>query len=137
MWREAIFLLVFGVTALVLVPACAEAAPVPSNPAGWDQEEPLDKPVRIGGAGPPQQRIAVGSILRTKKEEKTGREEEKEAEGYLLELERQRDTLVGDFFGINITARRYDMVFDRLGYIRYRIKQVDEEILRVKAFLRH
>ncbi|MDH7513019.1 MAG: hypothetical protein QHH14_08745 [Clostridiales bacterium] len=84
-----------------------------------------------------------GGIERAEKREKEEKFTEKElrslrgAKEYLRELEKQRDILVGDFFGLNITARRYDLVFDRLGYIRYRIKQVDEEIARVKAFLRH
>lgn len=55
-----------------------------------------------------------------------------EAEEYLEKLLKQRNILVGDFFGINQTAYRYALVFDRLGYIRYRIVQTDREIKAIK-----
>ncbi|KPJ67743.1 hypothetical protein AMJ44_07150 [candidate division WOR-1 bacterium DG_54_3] len=55
-----------------------------------------------------------------------------EAEKYLEKLLKQRNILVGDFFGINQTAYRYALVFDRLGYIRYRIFQIDKEIKMTK-----
>jgi hypothetical protein len=55
-----------------------------------------------------------------------------EAEKYLERLMMLRNILVGDFFGINQTAHRYAMVFDRLEYIRYRISQIDKEIKAVK-----
>jgi len=56
----------------------------------------------------------------------------KEAEEYLEKLLKQRNILVGDFFGINQTAYRYALVFDHLGYIRYRIVQTDKEIKAIK-----
>jgi hypothetical protein len=56
----------------------------------------------------------------------------KEAEEYLKELLKQRNILVGDFFGINQTGYRYALVFDRLGYIRYRIVKTDKEIKAIK-----
>jgi septation ring formation regulator EzrA len=55
-----------------------------------------------------------------------------EAEKYLEKLLKQRNILVGDFFGINQTAYRYALVFDRLGYIRYRIVKTDREIKAIK-----
>jgi len=55
-----------------------------------------------------------------------------EAEEYLEKLLKQRNILVGDFFGINRTAYRYAVVFDRLGYIRYRIMKTDREIKAIK-----
>lgn len=56
----------------------------------------------------------------------------KEAEEYLRCLLKQRDMLVGDFYGINITAFRYVNIFDRLNYIRYKIMKVDKEIKETK-----
>jgi hypothetical protein len=56
----------------------------------------------------------------------------KEAKEYLKELLKQRNILVGDFFGINQTGYRYALVFDRLGYIRYRIVKTDKEIKAIK-----
>jgi hypothetical protein len=56
----------------------------------------------------------------------------KEAEKSLKSLVKERETLVGDFWGINITARRYDNIFDRRNYIRYKIVQTDKEIQKTK-----
>lgn len=56
----------------------------------------------------------------------------KEAEEYLQSLVKEREIRVGDFYGINITAYRYVNIFHTLGYIRHRIKEIDEEIERVK-----
>ena len=56
----------------------------------------------------------------------------KEAEESLKTLVKERDILVGDFWGINITARRYDNVFDRRNYIRYKIVQTDKKIKKTK-----
>lgn len=55
-----------------------------------------------------------------------------EAEEYLERLLKQRNILIGDFFGINQTGYRYALVFDRLGYIRYRIVQTGREIKAIK-----
>jgi hypothetical protein len=55
-----------------------------------------------------------------------------EAEKCLERLLEQRNTLAGDFFGINQTAYRYALVFDRLGYIRNRTFQTDKEIKATK-----
>ena len=55
-----------------------------------------------------------------------------EAEKFLKRLLEQRNILVGDFFGINQTTYRYALVFDRLGYIRYRIFKTDKEIKGLK-----
>jgi len=51
-----------------------------------------------------------------------------EAEKHLEWLLNQRNMLVGDFYGINQTGHRYVLIFDRLGYIRYRIVKIDKEI---------
>jgi len=56
----------------------------------------------------------------------------KEVEEQLRCLQRKKETLAGDFFGINITAYRYATIFYPLGYIRYRINQIDKEIEKVK-----
>jgi len=55
-----------------------------------------------------------------------------EAKKYLEGLIKEREILVGDFYGINITAYRYVNIFYPLGYIRYRIQKIDEEIVLVK-----
>lgn len=57
----------------------------------------------------------------------------KEAEEYLKCLKKQRDILVGDFYGINITAFRYVNIFDPLSYIRYKIMKVDKGIKEPKT----
>lgn len=56
----------------------------------------------------------------------------KEAEKFLECLEEERNVLVGDFYGINLTAYRYVNIFDRLGYIRYKIAELDKKIKRTK-----
>jgi hypothetical protein len=56
----------------------------------------------------------------------------KEAEESLKSLMKEREILVGDFWGINITAHRYDNIFDRRNYIRYRIVQTDKEIQKTE-----
>ena len=56
----------------------------------------------------------------------------KEAEEYLQCLSKERETMEGDFYGINITAYRYVNIFDRLGYIRYRIDYIDKEIEKIQ-----
>lgn len=55
-----------------------------------------------------------------------------EAEEYLKCLLKQRDILIGDFYGLNISVFRYVNIFDRMGYIRYKIMKVDEEIKKIK-----
>ena len=55
-----------------------------------------------------------------------------EAEEYLESLQRKRKILEGDFYGVNLTAYRYVNIFDRLGYIRYRIVQIDKKIKDTK-----
>lgn len=161
MWREATLPFIFSVLAVkafVLFPVGEGLQPVATSTAGLDQKLPLSE-ARLGSGAWSQSEGAVRRFILSsqgeekkeeEKEEKKARkaakedEEEtqkglrcrKEAEQYLKALEKQRETLVGDFFGINLTARRYDLVFDRLGFIRFRIKEVDEEIRRVKAFLR-
>lgn len=56
----------------------------------------------------------------------------KETEECLKSLVKERKTLVGDFWGINITARRYDNIFDRRNYIRYKIMQTDKKIEKIE-----
>jgi hypothetical protein len=56
----------------------------------------------------------------------------KEAEEHLRCLQKQRKTLTGDFYGINITAYCYANIFYPMGYIHYRIDQIDKEIEKVK-----
>ncbi|MGQ9470200.1 MAG: hypothetical protein ACUVR0_00720 [Candidatus Aminicenantales bacterium] len=51
------------------------------------------------------------------------------------ELERERQILTGDFYGINQYGYRYAMVFDRLGYIRFRLHQVETEIAEIRKKL--
>lgn len=53
----------------------------------------------------------------------------------LSELEREKNILTGDFYGLNQYGYRYAMVFDRLGYIRFRLHQVDTEIAEIKKKL--
>lgn len=55
-----------------------------------------------------------------------------EAKEYLKCLLKKREILVGDFFGINLTAYRYVNVFDRMSYIRYKIMHIDKEIKKTK-----
>jgi len=57
----------------------------------------------------------------------------KEAEEYLQFLRKEKQKLEGDFYGINITAYRYVNIFYPLGYIRYKIKKIDEEMRRVES----
>ncbi|MFQ6108504.1 MAG: hypothetical protein ACE5L7_03005 [Candidatus Aminicenantales bacterium] len=71
------------------------------------------------------------SIWINQENEKT-LEELREAEKRLRCLLRERGVLVGDFYGINITAYRYVNIFDRLRYIRYRIRQIDKKIKETK-----
>ena len=47
-------------------------------------------------------------------------------------LLKKREILVGDFYGVNITAYRYINIFDRLGYIRYKIVEFDKKIKIIK-----
>lgn len=61
----------------------------------------------------------------------------KETEECLKSLVKERETLVGDFWGINITAHRYVNIFDRRNYIRYRIMQVDKKIKKIKLKTRN
>jgi len=56
----------------------------------------------------------------------------KEAEERMKTIVKERETLVGDFWGINITAHRYDNIFDRRNYIRYKIMQADKKIKKTK-----
>lgn len=58
--------------------------------------------------------------------------EVKETEECLKSLVKERETLVGDFWGINITAHRYDNIFDRRNYIRYKIMQADKKTKKTK-----
>lgn len=67
------------------------------------------------------------------REDKKVFESLKEAEEYFRCLLKHRDVLVGDFYGVNITAYRYTNIFDRLGYIRYKIKQIDRKIKITKV----
>ncbi len=60
----------------------------------------------------------------------------REAKDHLADLKRERDVLVGDFFGINITAYRYENIFYRRGYIRHRIEIIDKDILRTQNAIR-
>ncbi len=53
----------------------------------------------------------------------------------LKELEKEKQTLTGDFYGINQYGYRYAMVFDRLGYIRFRLHQVETEMAEIRRKL--
>lgn len=55
-----------------------------------------------------------------------------EAQKYLQSLKKERQKLEGDFYGINITAYRYVNIFYPMGYIRYKIQKIDEEIERLE-----
>ncbi len=55
-----------------------------------------------------------------------------EAEEYLKCLLKEKEVLVGDFYGVNLTAYRYVNIFDRLGYIRFKIAEIDIKIKRAK-----
>ncbi len=63
-------------------------------------------------------------------------EERPKLQRRLQELEKERQVLVGDFYGLNQYGYRYAMVFDRLGFIRYRLHEVDEEIKVIKKKLK-
>jgi tetrahydromethanopterin S-methyltransferase subunit G len=54
----------------------------------------------------------------------------------LEELEKERNILTGDFYGLNQYGYRYALVFDRLGYIRYRLDKVNKEIAEITKKLR-
>jgi len=56
----------------------------------------------------------------------------KEAEEYLRYLLKEREVLVGDFYGVNLTAYRYVNIFDRMRYICYKIRQIDKKIKKTK-----
>ncbi len=56
----------------------------------------------------------------------------RKAKEYLKCLLNERNVLIGDFYGVNITAYRYVNVFNRLGYIRYKIAIVEKEIEKTK-----
>lgn len=58
-----------------------------------------------------------------------------EAEEYLKCLLKEKEVLVGDFYGINLTAYRYVNIFDRLGYIRFKIAEIDIKIKRAKFLI--
>lgn len=58
-----------------------------------------------------------------------------EAQEHLESLKKERQILEGDFYGINITDYRYENIFFRLGFIRYRIERIDEEIIRTKEII--
>jgi len=49
----------------------------------------------------------------------------------LEELEKEKNILTGDFHGLNQYGYRYALVFDRLGYIRYRLDKVNKEIAEI------
>jgi len=51
-----------------------------------------------------------------------------EIEATLGRLFKEKEILMGDFYGINITAYRYVNIFDRLGYIRFKIREIEKEI---------
>lgn len=53
----------------------------------------------------------------------------------LKELEKERQTLSGDFYGINQYGYRYALVFDRLGYIRFQLHQVESEMAEIRKKL--
>jgi hypothetical protein len=56
-----------------------------------------------------------------------------EAQDHLRGLLKKREVFEKDFYGVNITAYRYANVFDRLGYIRYKISELDKEIKKTKS----
>jgi len=60
----------------------------------------------------------------------------KDAEEYLQCLYKEREVLVGDFYGINITAYRYVNIFYPMGYIGQRIKKIDDEIEKTKSIIK-
>lgn len=55
-----------------------------------------------------------------------------EAEKHLKFLLKERDVLVGDFYGVNLTGYRYVNIFHRMGYIRYKIVLIDKKIRKIK-----
>jgi len=57
----------------------------------------------------------------------------REYEECLRCLLKERDILVGDFYGINLRNYRYVNIFFPLGYISSRIAQVDKEIGKLKS----
>jgi len=69
----------------------------------------------------------------TEKEIFKNREEAEEYLGCLLE---ERKVLEGDFFGINLTAYRYVNIFYRMGFIRYKIFEIEKEIKLTKSVIR-
>lgn len=55
-----------------------------------------------------------------------------EAKEYLKCLLKGREVLGGDFYGVNLTTYRYVNIFDRLGYIRFKIAEIDIKIKRAE-----
>lgn len=76
-----------------------------------------------------------GCCLRSSQDNEKIMEELEEVEKHLKCLLKERDILVGDFYGLNITAYRYINIFDRLRYIRFRIKEIDEKIMEIEKRL--
>lgn len=56
----------------------------------------------------------------------------KEARDYLRGLLKERKEFEKDFYGVNITAYRYVNIFNRMGYIRYKISEIDKEIKKTR-----
>lgn len=75
------------------------------------------------------------------RETEAGRElsedERAELKKKLEKLLKEKDILSGDFYGINQFGHRYAMIFDRLGYIRYRLTKVNEEIAEIKKKIKN
>jgi hypothetical protein len=72
------------------------------------------------------------------REEKPLSEEEiAEARKRLAELEREKNILTGDFYGLNQFGHRYALIFDRLGYIRYRLTKINEEIAELRKKIKN
>lgn len=59
-------------------------------------------------------------------------EERSQLEKRLEELKKEKNMLIGDFYGINQYGYRYALIFDRLGYIRYRLAKIDEEMAQIQ-----
>lgn len=86
---------------------------IPEEPLSWKKEVPPEKTGK--------QELSWEEIARLRQR--------------LKELERERQILTGDFYGINQYGYRYAMVFDRLGYIRFRLNQVETEIAEIRKKL--
>jgi hypothetical protein len=109
-----------------------EKLEIEGKKSGEIEIEKISRSKKIIMIGAPENQASLIMLDREIDKEEIPFKNLNEAQDYLRGLLKERKEFEKDFYGVNITAYRYANIFNRMGYIRYKISEIDKEIKKTR-----